>query len=393
MMPVLAAASPQQAACRPLPQARGGAGSRRCAPVQCSAAAPAPGARAAAGRQGVRLAGCGSAVPRRILTNQDLEKLVETSDEWITTRTGIKQRHVLSEGESLAALAIEASRQALDMAGVAPEELDMVLMATSSPDDLFGSAPLVQVGLGAKHAVAFDLTAACSGFVMGVVTATQYIRTRTYRNILVIGGDALSRYVDWRDRGTCILFGDGCGAVVLTPQEDPDAPCALLGMDMHTDGGGMRHLNSIYCGPGMKPLSEAQASDKASLERRAARGGPASYANIMMNGQEVFKFAVRAVPTVIEAALANAGMTKEQLDWLVLHQANMRILSAAADRLGVPAERVVSNLAQYGNTSAASIPLVLDEAVRRGDIKPGEVLAMAGFGAGLSWASIIVRWG
>ncbi|KAI7838752.1 hypothetical protein COHA_007545 [Chlorella ohadii] len=237
----------------------------------------------------------------------------------------------------------------------------------------------LQAAIGATGAAAFDLTAACSGFVMALVTGSQYIRAGTYKNVLVIGADALSRYIDWRDRATCILFGDGCGAVVLTARDGGE--CGLLGLDMHSDGNGMRHLNCAYSGAGMKPLSNGHASDEG------------SYSNLAMNGQEVFKFAVRAVPTVIEAALENANMQREQIDWLVMHQANMRIMSAAADRLGVPPERVVSNLSQYGNTSAASIPLALDEAVRRGDIKPGEVLAMAGFGAGLTWASAIVRWG
>lgn len=340
--------------------------------LQCAAAAQ--------NTVGIRLAGSGSAVPPKFLTNADLEKLVDTNDEWITSRTGIKKRHILGEGESLSALAATASQHALDMAGIPAEDIDLIIMATSSPDDLFGSACAVQALIGAKHAAAFDLTAACSGFVMGLITAAQFIRAGSYRNVIVIGADALSRYIDWRDRSTCILFGDGCGAVVITANDDPSAPCALLGMDMHSDGNGQKHLNAMFSGEGNKP-GAADAS---------AAG---SYCNLAMNGQEVFKFAVRAVPTVIEAALKDAGMTKDEIDWLVLHQANMRILGSAADRLGVPSERVVANLPEYGNTSAASIPLALDEAVRRGDIKPGQTVAIAGFGAGLSWASAILRWG
>lgn len=331
---------------------------------------------------GVRLTGSGSSVPSRALTNHDLERLVDTNDEWITTRTGIKKRHVLGEGETLSGHAAAASERALQMAGVSASQVDLIILATSSPDDLFGSACAVQSLIGANKAVAFDLTAACSGFVMALVTAAQYVRTGTYKTVLVIGADALSRYVDWRDRGTCILFGDGCGAVVMQASEDDSTPCALLGMDMHSDGNGQKHLNSMFLGQGDKPLKEDAGASQ-----------PGSFCNLKMNGQEVFKFAVRAVPSVIEGALENAGMQKEEIDWLVLHQANKRILSAAAERLGIPEDRVVMNLSEYGNTSAASIPLALDEAVRRGDIKPGQVLAMAGFGAGLSWASAIVRWG
>ncbi|CAK0731830.1 hypothetical protein CVIRNUC_000048 [Coccomyxa viridis] len=327
---------------------------------------------------GCRLAGCGSSVPEAVLTNADLEKLVETNDDWIASRTGIRRRHVMAEGESLSQHAAVASQRALDMAGVAAKDIDLIILATSSPDDLFGSACQVQARIGASKAIAFDLTAACSGFVVGLVTAAQFIRTGRYRHILIIGADALSRYVDWRDRGTCILFGDGCGAVVMTSQE---GNCSLLGSSMCSDGLGQKHLKAEYCGNGMKALHSTHAS---------ARG---SFDNIAMNGQEVFKFAVRAVPTVVEQALADAGMHKDSIDFLVLHQANQRILDSAAQRLGVPAERVVSNLAEYGNTSAASIPLALDEAVRGNTISEGNVLALAGFGAGLTWASAIVKWG
>jgi len=327
----------------------------------------------------VQIAGVGSDVPKLVLTNQDLEKYVDTSDEWITTRTGIKKRHILGEGETLAGLASSAASKALEMAGVAPDDVDLIILATSSPDDLFGSATTVQATIGAKKAAAFDLTAACSGFVMGLTTGAQFIRSGTYKNVLVIGADVLSRYVDWRDRNTCVLFGDGSGAVLLRAAEEGDA-CDLLGIDMHSDGEGLKNLNCAFAGKGNKPEGDEASSAGA-------------YNNLFMNGQEVFKFAVRAVPKVLLAALKDANMEKEDLDWLVLHQANMRILASAADRLGVPPERVVSNLADYGNTSAASIPIALDEAVRRGDIKKGDVLGLAGFGAGLSWAAAIVRWG
>lgn len=330
--------------------------------------------------QGCRLIGVGSCAPEHVLTNKDLERFVDTSDEWITTRTGIKKRHVLSAGERLSDLATKASRSALEMAEVRPEDLDLILMATSTPDDLFGSACQVQSLLGAKRAVAFDLTAACSGFVLGMVTAAQYIRAGAYKNVLVIGGDALSRFIDWRDRSTCILFGDGCGALVMTATTD--GPCALLGMEMNSDGAGGKNLNCLFRSNGSaKPLSD----DEASLD--------GSYQNLHMAGQEVFKFAVRSVPTVIEAALKKADLTKEDVDFLVMHQANQRIMDAAAQRLGLSPDKVITNLAEYGNTSAGSIPLALDEAVRSGTIRPGHKIAMAGFGAGLTWAGAIVRWG
>jgi len=290
------------------------------------------------------------------------------------------QRHILASGESLSQHASAAAAAALAMAGVAAADVDMVVLATSSPDDLFGSACEVAATLGATSAVAFDLTAACSGFVVGLITGSQFIKTGAARTVLVVGADALSRYVDWRDRGTCILFGDGAGAVVLTVAADANAPCALLGASMGSDGAGAKHLNARFACDG----------GKATGAEPSARG---AYANIAMNGQEVFKFAVRAVPNVLEAALKDAGLTPSSIDWLVLHQANQRILDAAATRLGVPADRVVSNLARYGNTSAASIPLALDEAVRGGRIKAGDTVALAGFGAGLTFAGALVRWG
>ncbi|GIL80876.1 hypothetical protein Vretifemale_9939 [Volvox reticuliferus] len=334
--------------------------------VQCSAAE--------------MLVGVGSSVPETYLTNHDLERLVETSDEWIVTRTGIRKRHVLGKGETLAQHGITSAKRALEMAGIAAEDVDLVLFATSSPDDVFGSA--CQAAIGARHAVAFDLTAACSGFVVALVTAAQYIRAGTFRTVLVVGGDALSRFVDWRDRGTCILFGDGCGAVVVTANPDSEAQGAILGMEMGSDGEGHKHLHCTYAGGGLKPLGDGPTPSSH-----------AAYSNIYMAGQDVFKFAVRTVPAVIDGALAKANLQKDAVDWLVMHQANQRILDAAAQRLGLPADRVVSNLSQYGNTSAASIPLALDEAVRGGRIQKGDKIAMAGFGAGLTWAGAIVRWG
>lgn len=325
--------------------------------------------------------GVGSSAPAIVLSNKDLEQFIDTNDEWITSRTGIKRRHILGEDESVAGHAAQACQRALDMAGVSADQVDMILMATSTPDDVFGSACQVQALLGAKNAVAFDLTAACSGFVLALVTAAQFVRTGACKHCLVIGADAMSRITDWRDRGTCILFGDGCGAVLMSAAPE-GAPCSLLGMDMHSDGKGQKSLNAMYSGGGSKPMQEGGGGS-----------AHASYNNIEMLGQDVFKFAVRSVPAVLESALTKAGLQSSEVDWLVMHQANQRILDAAAQRLGISQDRVVSNLSEYGNTSAASIPLALDEAVRGGRIQDGDVLALAGFGAGLTWAGAIVRWG
>ncbi|CAG9460127.1 unnamed protein product [Pedinophyceae sp. YPF-701] len=330
---------------------------------------------------GMRLTGVGSSAPAKIMTNDDLGKLVETNDEWISARTGIRARRILAEGESINDHAIAAARAALDMAGVAGEDVDMVIMCTSSPDDLFGSACQVQAAIGATGAVAFDLTAACSGFVVGLITATMYLRCGAARNIVLIGADGLSRYVDWGDRNTCILFGDGAGAVVMQGDAGAGGSCALLGQAMHSNGEGNKSLNAPFGHNVDKPASGADV------------GRHAEFQNLYMNGREVFRFAVRSVPDVIQEALDSAGITKDDVDWLVLHQANQRILDSTADRFEFPKERVVTNLERYGNTSAASIPLVLDEAVRDGRIKGGDVLAFAGFGAGLTWASAIARWG
>ena len=331
--------------------------------------------------KGAKISGVGKALPKKFITNDDLAKLVETNDEWIRTRTGIGKRHVISGDETLTSLAAEASLGALKMANVNPEDIDLIIVATSSPDDLFGSACLLQSAIGAKGALAYDLTAACSGFVVGLVNGMHFIRGGGYKNVLVVGADVLSRYVDWRDRGTCILFGDGCGAVVLTATEEV-SECSLLGFDMHSDGSQNHHLTAKVCGAKVGKVWE---SDSEAGERTA-------YENIGMNGQDVFKFAVRAVPMTIKESLKNANMQPEEIDHLVLHQANQRIIDAAAQRLGLGDDKVVSNIAEYGNTSAASVPLALCEAVESGKVKRGDVVAMAGFGAGLTWASCLLKW-
>ncbi|KAL6986063.1 Beta-ketoacyl-[acyl-carrier-protein] synthase III B, chloroplastic [Sarracenia purpurea var. burkii] len=336
--------------------------------------------------KGCKLVGCGSAVPSLQVSNDDLTKFVDTSDEWISVRTGIRNRHVLTGKDSLTALAVEAAKKALQMAEVDPDDLNLVLLCTSTPDDLFGSAPQIQKALGCnKNPLAYDITAACSGFVLGLVSAACYIRGGGFNNVLVIGADALSRYVDWTDRGTCILFGDAAGAVVVQACDGEED--GFFGFDLHSDGEGQRHLNA-----NIKEYEE----DHALRSNGSVLGFPprrSSYSCIQMNGKEVFRFAVRSVPQSIESALKNAGLSGSSIDWLLLHQANRRIIDAVATRLEVPPERIISNLENYGNTSAASIPLALDEAVRSGKVRSGHTIAAAGFGAGLTWGSAIVRWG
>ena len=255
--------------------------------------------------------------------------------------------------------------------------MDLILLATSSPDDLFGTAPRVQAAIGAQGAVAFDLTAACSGFLFALITASQYIRNGSFERVLVIGADQLSRWVDWDDRSTCVLFGDGAGAVALQACEQADD--GLLAFRMRSDG------SRNAC------LTLAQTAEHRPLVHglTAQVGG---FAPIHMNGQEVYKFAVREVPVVLSELLAATGIEAGALDWLLLHQANQRILDAVADRFAVPPERVLSNLGLYGNTSAATIPLMLDEAVRDGRVQPGHLIASSGFGAGLSWGGALLRW-
>ena len=326
---------------------------------------------------GVAITGCGSATPDQFLSNEELSQIVETSDEWIKSRTGIGKRHLADQSVSLSQLAAQAAIKALEMAQVSPRDIDLILLATSTPDDLFGSAAQVQSQIGANRAIAFDLTAACSGFLVGLVTATQFIRTGTYRNVLVIGADVLSRWVDWNDRATCVLFGDGAGAVLCQANDTKDN---ILGFELHSDGSQNSSLNLAYEGEEL-PLKEGVRVQKG------------TYKPLTMNGREVYRFAVAKVPEVIEKALYRANLTTSDIDWLVLHQANQRIMDAVSDRLKLPPEKVISNLSEYGNTSAASIPLALDEAVRSGKVKKGDIIASSGFGAGLTWGGIIFRWG
>jgi 3-oxoacyl-[acyl-carrier-protein] synthase-3 len=325
----------------------------------------------------VALVASGSARGEQTIHNDQLGLRVDTNDEWIRSRTGIRERCICGPQQSLADLSHQAGDAALTMAGWSPESVDLVLLATSTPDDLFGTAPKVQALLGARQAVAFDLTAACSGFLFALVTAAQFLRTGAMRRVLVIGADQLSRWVDWDDRRTCVLFGDAAGAVALevtTPAQD-----GLLGFALRSDGRRGDCLN----------LSQHQ-------ERQALVAGTShqvgGFAPISMNGQEVYKFAVREVPAILHHLLQSTETAADCLDWLLLHQANQRILDAVADRFNLPHAKVLSNLAHYGNTSAATIPLMLDEAVRDGRIQPGHRIASSGFGAGLSWGAALFRW-
>ncbi|MDJ0728745.1 MAG: beta-ketoacyl-ACP synthase III [Crocosphaera sp.] len=326
---------------------------------------------------GVSIIGCGSATPTQVMTNDNLSHLVETSDEWIRTRTGIQKRHLATTDSSLSELCTQAAQEAIAMARLAPGDIDLIILATSTADDLFGSAAKVQHLLEANNAVAFDLTAACSGFVFGLITASQFIRTGVYETVLVIGADILSRWVDWSDRTTCVLFGDGAGAVVCQGITDHDN---LLGFAMYSDGQQHDALNIGYHG------IEKQLKDGLTINQ-------GTYKPITMKGRDVYRFAVEKVPEVIEKALFKAQLTTDDIDWLILHQANQRIIDAVAKRLKIPSHKVITNLDEYGNTSAASIPLALDEAVRQGKIKSGDVVATSGFGAGLSWGAAIFRWG
>ncbi len=325
---------------------------------------------------GIAIIGSGSATPASSLDNSSLSRIVDTSDDWIMSRTGIGSRRLANPDLSLSALATAAAQNALEQATIEPSQVDLIILATSTSDDLFGSASQIQANLGASQAVAFDLTAACSGFVFGLVTAAQFIQTGVYRTVLLIGADILSRWVDWSDRRTCVLFGDGAGAVVLQQSQQNN----LLGFELRNDGSQNACLNVTY-----QPRPQTLVEDITI--------GQGNYQAISMNGKEVYRFAVKKVPEVIEKALYRANLTANDIDWLILHQANQRILNAVAERLQLPSEKVVSNLANYGNTSAASIPLALDEAVGSGKVQPGDIIATSGFGAGLSWGAAIFRWG
>lgn len=325
--------------------------------------------------QGAKILATGSSIPSSKLSNHEISQVVQTSDDWILSRTGIKERRLVKDvNQSVVDLAIVASNNALSRISMDPSRIDLIILATSSPDDLFGSASKVQYGIGASNAVAFDLTAACSGFVLGIITASQFLQAGSYKNILVIGADVLSKWVDWSDRSTCILFGDAAGAIIL--QSCNLNQNAILNFDLNTDGSYSHNLSISY---------EQEYSPHPKLG--VYQG---SFKYITMNGKEVYKFAVFQVPLSILKCLKSLNMSVQEIDWLLLHQANERILIAIAEKLSISSDKLISNVHKYGNTSAASIPLALDEEQHK--IVKNDIIVVSGFGAGLTWGTIILRW-
>ncbi len=321
-----------------------------------------------------KLSGIGSCVPSKVLSNQDLEKMVDTSDEWITTRTGIRERRIASPQETTSSLALEAARRALQMAQVDPRELDLIVVATVTPDMFFpATACLLQRELGAPQAACFDLEAGCTGFVYALVMAEKYLIGGGGNKALVVGAETLSKIVDWEDRTTCVLFGDGAGACVLEKTDHPGLIASYLG----SDGGGA-HLLELPAGGSRIPAS------RESVEKRLHY--------IKMSGNEVFKFAVRIMEEASREVAKRAGVGLEEVALFIPHQANIRIVDSAARRLKIPQEKIFVNVHKYGNTSSASIPIALDEAYREGKIKEGDLVLLVGFGAGLTWGSALIRW-
>ncbi len=315
-----------------------------------------------------RIIGTGSYLPEKILTNQELATTVDTSDEWIQQRTGIRQRHMAADNQSASDLALHASRRALEMAGIGPEQLDLIIVATTTPDMVFpGTACILQSKLGVRGMPAFDVQAVCSGFVYALATADMYIKSGQYAHVLVVGAEVYSRILDWQDRGTCVLFGDGAGAVVLQRSSEP----GVLASRLHADGN-HAHILSV---PGT--VGGGKISGRPLLQ---------------MDGGAVFKFAVKVLEEVALEVLAAAGLQSAAVDWLIPHQANIRIIQATAKKLGLPMARVVVTVERHANTSAASVPLALDEAVRDGRIRPGQHVLLEGVGGGFTWGAVLLKW-
>ncbi len=324
---------------------------------------------------GSRIAGTGSYAPARVLTNADLERLVDTSDEWIRERTGIKERRIAADDECTSDMALRAARSALQAAGLEPRDLDMIVVGTISPDrQLPACAAYLQQKLGVTGMPAFDVSAACAGFLYALTIGDQFIRNGTHRHVLVVGVELLSRVINWADRNTCVLFGDGAGAVVLAPATEETG--RVLSSRLHTDS---TFIDSLYipAGGSREPLTPA------GLEARRN--------TVQMVGNDVFRVAVKNLSSASRAAIEAAGIAPSDVDWVVPHQANLRIIAQVSARLGIPLERFVINIDRYGNTSSASIPLALDEAVRDGRARTGHTVLMCALGAGISWASALVR--
>lgn len=315
-----------------------------------------------------RIVGTGSYLPAKVLTNRDLERMVDTTDEWIYTRTGIRQRHIAADGENASDLALAASNKAIEAAGIRLQDIDLVVVATTTPDMVFPStACILQAKLGIRSSPAFDVQAVCSGFVYGLATADHFMRGGRYGCALVVGTEVYSRILDWKDRSTCVLFGDGAGAVVLKQDKVP----GVMSSHLHADGS---HAN--------------QLSVPGTVSGGAVRGRPL----LKMDGNTVFKFAVRVLGDVAREALDANHVNQSDLDWLIPHQANIRIIQATARKLGMSMEKVVTTVERHANTSAASIPLALDEAVRDGRIRSGQNVLLAGVGGGFTWGSVLIKW-
>lgn len=318
-----------------------------------------------------RMAGTGSYLPEKVMTNEELSTLVDTSDKWIRERSGIGQRHIAAAGENTVDLAEHASRQALEAAGCKAEDLDLIVVATTTPDQVFpSSACLLQARLGNVGSPAFDIQAVCSGFVYALSVADQYIRSGTAKRVLVVGAETFTRILNWKDRTTCVLFGDGAGAVVLEASEEP----GILSVHLHADG---RYSDCLHVPQGVSQGYQAILEGRAWVE---------------MKGPEVFKMAVAKMSEVVEEALEANGLKREDLDWLIPHQANIRIIKATARKLKMGMDKVVLTVEQHANTSAASIPLALDVAVRDGRVKRGQLLMLEAFGGGFTWGSALLRY-
>lgn len=319
--------------------------------------------------------GMGTAVPQKVLTNFDLEKMVQTSDEWIRERSGIERRHILEDGQCNSDLATEAGQKALTEAGLSPEQVECIIVATITPDYFFPStACQVQAKLGAIHAAAFDISAACSGFIYGLHVADAMIRSKMFKNVLLIGSEALSRFTDWQDRRTCVLFGDGAGAAVIVPS---DGKRGILSTYLKSDGR-LGDLLRLPAGGSAMPASHETVEKRLHF--------------IQMEGREVFKHAVRAMLDAARNAVQLAKLEMTDLDFFIPHQANLRIIEAIGERIHIPGDRIVVNLQEYGNTSAASIPIALDEARKAGRIREGHRVLLVSFGGGFTWASSVIQF-